>query len=69
MPDGQIGITLSVQAHVPATDDPRDAEAAGRARAFHNEWFVDPIVFGEYPAAMREEFEQGKAIVRIHYIG
>jgi len=56
VPDGQIGITLSVQAHVPAGDAPRDAEAAARARAFHNEWFVDPIVFGEYPPAMREQF-------------
>ena len=56
VPDGEIGITLSVQAHVAATDDPRDGEAAARARAFHNEWFVDPIVFGEYPAALREEF-------------
>ncbi|MFN2425533.1 MAG: GH1 family beta-glucosidase [Candidatus Binatia bacterium] len=56
VPDGEIGITLSVQAHVPASDDPRDDESAARARAFHNEWFVDPIVFGEYPAALREEF-------------
>jgi len=56
VPDGEIGITLSVQAHLPASSDPRDAEAASRARAFHNEWFVDPIVFGEYPAALREQF-------------
>src|SRR4029079_11577407 len=41
--NGEIGITLSVQAHLPASDDPRDAEAAARARAFHNEWFADPI--------------------------
>jgi beta-glucosidase len=56
VPDGKIGITLSVQAHLPATDDARDVEAAARARAFNNEWFVDPIVFGEYPAALREQF-------------
>jgi beta-glucosidase len=56
VPDGQIGITLSVQAHLPATDSAADAEAAARARAFHNEWFVDPIVLGDYPAAMREQF-------------
>lgn len=56
IPGGEIGITLSVQAHLPASDDPRDAEAAARTRAFHNEWFVDPIVFGEYPTALREEF-------------
>ena len=56
VPDGEIGITLSVQAHVPASEDQRDHEATARARAFHNEWFVDPIVFGDYPAALREEF-------------
>jgi beta-glucosidase len=56
VPDGEIGLTLSVQAHVPQTDDPRDVEAAARSRAFHNEWFVDPIVHGDYPAALRETF-------------
>jgi beta-glucosidase len=54
--DGEIGITVSVQAHVPASENTPDEDAAARARAFHNEWFVDPIVFGEYPPAMREEF-------------
>lgn len=56
VPDGEIGITLSVQAAVPATDDPQDIQATARARAFHNEWFVDPLFFGEYPPAMREQF-------------
>ncbi|MBI5506521.1 MAG: beta-glucosidase [Deltaproteobacteria bacterium] len=54
---GTIGITLSVQAHVPANaDDPDDVAAAARSRAFNNEWFVDPIVFGTYPAALRDQF-------------
>jgi len=54
---GSIGITVSVQAHVPAdADDPRDVEAAARSRAFNNEWFIDPIVFGTYPAALHEQF-------------
>lgn len=56
VPDGEIGMTVSVQAHVPATDDPRDIEASARARAFHNEWFVDPLVYGDYPASLRAEF-------------
>jgi beta-glucosidase len=56
VPDGNIGITVSVQAHVPESDDPLDAAAAARARAFHNEWFVDPLVLGDYPAALREQF-------------
>jgi beta-glucosidase len=56
VPGGEIGITVSVQAHRPATDDPEDVAAAARARAFQNEWFVDPIVLGDYPAALREQF-------------
>ena len=54
---GRIGMTVSVQAHVPAdVNDPRDVEAAARSRAFNNEWFVDPVVFGAYPVALRNEF-------------
>jgi beta-glucosidase len=56
VPKGEIGITVSVQAHVAASKDPRDEEAAARARAFHNYWFVDPVVLGDYPAAMRDQF-------------
>ncbi len=54
---GSIGITVSVQAHMPADpDDPRDVKAAARSRGFNNEWFVDPIVFGTYPVAMCDQF-------------
>lgn len=56
VPDGEIGITLSVQAQVPATDSLADKEAARCASAFHNEWFIEPIVYGRYPAALEEQF-------------
>lgn len=57
-PSAQIGITLSVQAHVAAGSDPRDIEAVAKPRAFHNEWFADPIVFGRYPQPMLEQFAE-----------
>jgi len=79
VPQGQIGITLSVQAHLPASDDAADRAAADRARAFHNEWFTDPIVRGDYPAAMRDQFgsmmpemgEADRAVIaqRIDFLG
>jgi beta-glucosidase len=52
----QVGITLSVQAYMPASDSAEDRGAAERARAFNNEWFLDPIAFGRWPAALEEEF-------------
>jgi len=63
-PKGQIGITLSVQAHLPESDDPADRAAADRARAFNNEWFTDPIVRGDYPPALREQF--GSMLPEMH---
>ena len=54
--NGSIGITLSVQAYLPETDKEEDRAAAARSRAFNNEWFVDPIVRGDYPAALKDEF-------------
>ena len=54
--DGAIGITLSVQAYMPATSSAADEAATARQRAFNNEWFLDPIVHGSWPAALTEEF-------------
>jgi len=55
-PDAEIGITLSVQAYVAASEDPRDREAAARSASFNNEWFIEPILHGRYPQAMNDEF-------------
>ena len=56
VPTGQIGMTLSVQAHLPESDSANDEEAVKRAAAFRNEWFIDPIVFGRYPQPMYDQF-------------
>ena len=56
VPDGQIGITLSTSGVQPATDSPEDREAADRKWAFHNGWFIDPILGGAYPTAMYDQF-------------
>jgi len=55
-PRAQLGITLSVQAYLPASDAPADQAAAARVRAFNNEWFLDPIVHRRWPAALSQEF-------------
>jgi len=55
-PESDVGITLSVQAYMPASDSAADADAAARSRAFNNEWFMDPIAFGRWPKALGDEF-------------
>jgi beta-glucosidase len=54
--DAQIGITVNLGPAHAATDSEADRAAAARSSAYLNEWFLDPIYRGEYPAAMREAF-------------
>ncbi|XP_047319446.1 beta-glucosidase 12-like [Impatiens glandulifera] len=51
---GQIGITLLCYWAHPFSKTKDDKEAAQRAIDFNYGWFIDPIVYGEYPEIMRE---------------
>ncbi|KAH9321391.1 hypothetical protein KI387_016030 [Taxus chinensis] len=51
---GLIGIVISTEWYEPLTNAPEDADAADRILAFHNAWFLDPIVLGEYPPIMQK---------------
>jgi len=55
-PDARIGITVNLSPVYPATDSEADRGAAARMSAYLNEWFLDPLYRGEYPAAMREAY-------------
>ncbi|MBX6353741.1 MAG: beta-glucosidase [Thermoflavifilum sp.] len=48
----RIGITNILTDIVPASEDPADTEAASRADAYFNRWFLDPVVRGTYPDAL-----------------
>ncbi|KAL6846783.1 hypothetical protein ACP4OV_024231 [Aristida adscensionis] len=50
---GQIGITLLGWWHEPATNTSQDAAAAMRMNDFHLGWFMNPLVYGDYPPVMR----------------
>jgi beta-glucosidase len=50
---GQIGITNNCDWRQPASEKPEDVEAAQRALECLFGWFTDPVVFGDYPACMR----------------
>jgi len=54
VPDAKAGITLNVTPAYPASDDPKDAQAAAYQDGFANRWFLDPIFKGKYPADMVE---------------
>ncbi|CDP19882.1 unnamed protein product [Coffea canephora] len=50
---GQIGITLVAEWMVPFSNSPLDQRAAIRALDFMFGWFMNPLVYGDYPASMR----------------
>lgn len=52
VPNAQAGITLNVTPAYPASDDPKDIQAAAYFDGFFNRWFLDPVFKGAYPADM-----------------
>ncbi|OMP10181.1 Glycoside hydrolase, family 1 [Corchorus olitorius] len=51
---GKIGITVNTSWYKPFNATKAQEEAANRALDFVFGWFVDPIMFGEYPKSMRD---------------
>ncbi|KAK9166271.1 hypothetical protein Scep_001462 [Stephania cephalantha] len=51
---GQIGITILSYWVEPHTKSLKDIAAAQRMLDFHLGWFLDPLVYGDYPAAMKK---------------
>lgn len=51
-PTAQVGITLNLGPIYPEDDQPETLQAARRADAFVNGWFLDPIFHGSYPEAL-----------------
>lgn len=54
--EGQIGITLDLDANEPATDSRQDQDACRRHDGYLNRWFLDPVFKGTYPEDMVEWF-------------
>ncbi len=52
--EGQIGIANNCDFREPLTDSDEDRAAAQESLEFFYGWLTDPVVFGEYPAIMRE---------------
>ncbi len=56
---GEIGIALNLYPMYPASESEADKEASERADEYHNRWFLDPVLRGEYPRRLWEEFAAG----------
>ncbi|CAN6468862.1 unnamed protein product [Victoria cruziana] len=51
---GQIGMTILAYYFVPATNTTEDVAATQRALDFMHGWFLNPLVFGDYPDTMKK---------------
>eukprot|EP01018_Ginkgo_biloba_P032337 Gb_17121 [translate_table: standard] len=51
---GSIGLTIVSPWYVPLTNEPKDVTATQRMIDFQLGWFLDPLIFGDYPARMKE---------------
>lgn len=51
-PESEVGITLDQTYSSPKTDSWQDKAAARRFAAHHNDWFLEPVFRGTYPADM-----------------
>ncbi|GMI87428.1 beta glucosidase 40 [Hibiscus trionum] len=49
---GQVGVSFNVIWFEPETNSTEDIEAAQRAQDFQLGWFLDPLMFGDYPSSM-----------------
>ncbi|CAM8972635.1 unnamed protein product [Rhodiola kirilowii] len=50
---GRIGLVSDFVWYHPLTSSKADNEAAQRARDFHLGWFLDPLIYGQYPKTMQ----------------
>ncbi|XP_060525276.1 myrosinase 1-like [Cylas formicarius] len=52
---GKVGMAFNINWYLPATNSQADQNAAERARAFVFEWFVHPIIKGNYPQILIDQ--------------
>ncbi|KAL8224446.1 hypothetical protein R6Q57_019921 [Mikania cordata] len=53
MQNGRVGIAFDVMWYVSGSNKSEDIDATQRAQDFQLGWFLDPVMFGDYPSSMR----------------
>ncbi|MBC8100872.1 MAG: beta-glucosidase [Armatimonadetes bacterium] len=61
----QVGITLDQTYSYPYSNRHEDRMAARRFAAFHNDWFLDPVFRGTYPADLVKHLEPTGALAKV----
>ncbi|KAF7284221.1 hypothetical protein GWI33_022373 [Rhynchophorus ferrugineus] len=56
--NGKVSLVMDTSWYEPASDDPKDIEAAQRKNLFNYGWFAHPVVYGDYPEVMRERIAE-----------
>jgi beta-glucosidase len=52
----EVGLVVNLEPKYPATDRAEDVDATARADAYVNRQYLDPVLLGAYPDALRELF-------------
>ncbi|CAM8881673.1 unnamed protein product [Rhodiola kirilowii] len=60
---GSVGVSFDVIWYEPATNSTKDIEATQRAQDFQLGWFLDPLMFGDYPK--NNETQSGRPLTNI----
>ncbi|KAL4603573.1 hypothetical protein ACB092_10G133500 [Castanea dentata] len=63
---GLIGHSINMPGFVPLTDTKEDAIATQRAYAFNYGWFLNLLVFGDYPNIMKQNAEARMPVFTDH---
>jgi len=64
-PGAEVGITLDQTYSDPLTSSDADRRAARRFAAFHNDWFLEPVFRGVYPADLLARLEPQGVLARV----
>jgi len=62
-PQAEVGITLNLQIHVPASSSAADRRAAWRGDGVINRWFLDPLAARGYPQDIVQHYQQPMGFV------
>lgn len=64
-PNAMIGPAPNITTSYPASSNPKDMIASYNMDDLRNNWYLDPLVFGEYPKSVEKYFELNNVVLDI----